>query len=260
MNHLFANICAVILSFNLSALTVPAEPSTIIYEWEADGDLEADPHASLSYVLDEFAAKGGTLLRMEGDTSPFLFAEGDVVFPACSGGNNRSQTLWGMLRTYADKISVMQPHATRYGFDPYNGRANWHRTHHVQKADEFVLWAGVYKSRKLGWDDFEAWLSKETGSAEELAMMLDYYNHHYYSPALADNTRRVYITFAKNAHAHLYRLNQTNTSLENVVVLFFPLEDLIARPLPEWDTHPRSVKAYTELSKLISKYLDFSQL
>ena len=97
-------------------------------------------------------------------------------------------------------------------------------------------------------------------SPQTLAVMSDYYNSHYYNPSLPTGTRRVYITFAKNAHIHLYRLTQTNASLKNVIVLFFPLEDLINAPLPEWNTYPYSVKSYAKFAEMLIAYLDFSQL
>src|ERR1700722_3198157 len=87
---------------------------------EVEKDLENQADSSVSTVLAEFRAKGGTFIRLDGDAPPYHLAAGDAVFPACSGGNNRSQTLWGVLLPYADQITLMQPHATRYGFDPYN--------------------------------------------------------------------------------------------------------------------------------------------
>jgi hypothetical protein len=232
----------------------------LLYSSEADEDLEKKESSSLRATLMEFSAKGGTLIRLEKDAEPFKLAPGDQVFTSCSGGNNRSQTLLEVLRPYAAQLDLLLPHATRYGFDPYNGLVNWHRTHHKQKDDEFILWAGKQKSPKLGWSTFEGFLSKTEATPEELQTILDYYTFNYYNSEIPSGSRRVYITFAKNAHAHLYRLNRTNTSLDNVVVLFYPLEDCIAHPLPEWETYPRSVKCYTEFSKMLMQYLDFSLL
>jgi hypothetical protein len=265
MNSVFIYIwlCgfALITFFSVNVLAIePEHESAPVICYEADEELEQNVKSSLKTALAEFTAKGGTLLRLDKGAAPYQLICSDVVFPSCSGGNNRSQTLWNVLRTYADKIALMRPHATRYGFDPYNGLSNWHRTLHVQKNDEFILWAGVSKSPKFGWDVFESWLSKAEGTPDELALMMDYYNHHYYNPDIPSGTRRIYMTFAKNAHIHLYRLNQTNESLENVVVLFFPLEDLIKDPLPEWNTYPNSAKTYAELAHILESYLDFSQL
>lgn len=82
----------------------------------------------------------------------------------------------------------------------------------------------------------------------------------YYSCEMTPDIRKVYITFAKNGHTHLYRLNEVNRSLENVVVLLFPLEDLIYTPLPEWNTYPYSIKSYCELAAILRSYLDCAQL
>ncbi|MDR3624307.1 MAG: hypothetical protein P4L16_04110 [Chlamydiales bacterium] len=259
------NIClyallVILLNINVSATETCCKEKILIYAHEADEELEQNKNSSLAVVLFEFTAKKGTLVRLEGDAAPYALTPGDVVFPACSGGKNRSQTLWNLLRPYNDKITLMPPHATRYGFDPYNARSNWHRTSFAQKKDEFVLWVGIEKCQKFGWNIFESWLSKPEGTPDELAIMLEYYNKHYYNPNLSPGTKRIYIVFAKNAHVHLYRLNQTNKSLEDVVVLFFPLKDLIAHPLPSWNTYPRSVKSYRELANILKCYLDFSKL
>lgn len=261
MRFLLRFISAFFLFVSASFAASEQDPlKTPIYPHEAEGELEKLDESTLEKILAEFTSKGGTIVRLDESNKPFKLASGDYVFPACSGGNNRSQTLWSVLRPFDGKINLMQPHATRYGFDPYNGLPNWNRTHHTQKDDEFTSWAGVSKSRKFGWDIFEEWLSRSDVTVEELDLMLEYYNTHYYHPNIPADTRRVYMTFAQNTHVHLHRLCQTNESLDNVVVVFIPLEDLIAKPAAEWDTYPRSVKAYTELGNILKAYLDFSQL
>lgn len=257
----FLCVCATFCNGDIFAMKTEPKSENLLYADEADEDLEKNENSSLNSSLQEFTARCGTLLRLEGNTVPFSFIPGDQIFPSCSGGNNRSQTLLEVLRiNSANQLVLHLPHATRYGFDPYNGLVNWHRTHHKQKDDEFILWCGRKKSPKLGWSTFESFLSNTEATPEELQTILNYYTTYYYNPEIPFGSRRVYITFAKNAHAHLYRLNQTNASLENVIVLFYPLEDCIAHPLPEWETYPRSVKCYTEFSKLLMQYLDFSML
>lgn len=236
------------------------EQNTIIFSHEADDYLERSEHSNLKNSLSEFIKKNGTIIRMAGETAPFKLEVGDVIFPSCSGGNNRSQTLWGLLQVYRNAISLQSPHATRYGFDPYNGGIDWQHIKHIQKNDEFVQWAGQSKSIKFGWNFFKDWLLKNEVTTNDLALMTEYYDMHYFNPNLPLGTRRIYISFAKNAHVHLYRLIQSNVSLDNVIVLFYPVEDLIASPLPEWETYPRSVQAYIQLASMIEKYLDFSQL
>jgi hypothetical protein len=269
MRILFIYIClfyGFIMSLTTHAFTTESRQhiNTIIHADETDEYLEGDEQSSLKAILAEFTAKGGTVVRLDKRATSYQLAHGDMVFPACSGGNNRSQTLWNVLRPYTNKITLMPPHSTRYGFDPYNGRSNLRRSKHphknAHKNDKFILWAGVSKCKKIGWDVFAKWVSDETITPETLPTMLDYYNSHYYNPNCPSGTRRVYITFTKNAHIHLYRLVQTNTSLENVVVLFFPVEDLIHHPLPEWNTQPYSVKCYSKLAEMLKSHLDFSQL
>lgn len=250
--------------FHLNAVKgeeVPSIQQLLVHAHEADEDLAEEPHSSLETSLQQFAEKGGTLIRLEGDEKPFQFAMGDLVFPSCSAGFNRSQTVWNLLRAYETKITLMPPHATRFGFDPYNGKVNWHRARFKpEKKDEFAAWSGVEKSPKLGWNRFADWPSESEATPAVLSKMRDYYDREYYNPDLPEGTRRVYVTFAKNAHAHLYRLCQANESLEGVVVLFFPLEDFIAFPLSAWNTYSCSVRSYEEFSSLLKPYLDLSQL
>lgn len=228
---------------------------------DADPDLELYEYSSLQNSIIQFKSKGGTLIPLGQDLKPFRLEAGDKVYPACSGGNNRSQTLWGILRRYDKIISLQQPHATRFGFDPYNGVVNWHRTRHrVRKDDEFKRWTGFEKSKKIGWDAFENLLSETHVSLTRLEMIKKYYDRHYYNPGIPKNIRRVYITFAANAHVHMYRLSQVNDTLENVYVLYYPIEDLIAQPLPEWGVKPRSRKSYEKLAAMIVNCLDFSKL
>lgn len=259
MNILSLITLSFILFLKLNGEIMPQVLSPI-HLHEAEEELQNNAVSSLNASLLEFTSKGGTIFRLEGSAGAFQFVPGDMVFPSCSGGNNRSQTVWNLLRPYRDKISLMQPHATQYGFDPYNGKANWLRIKPPQQNDEFITWAGVAKSTKLGWDIFEGWLKESSATEAELAKMLNYYDQTYYRPNVPAGIRRIYITFAKNAHIHLYRLNQANASLDNVVILFFPVEDLIKHPLPEWNTHPGSIKSYIELSSLLAFYLDFSGL
>lgn len=205
-------------------------------------------------VLAEFEAKGGVFVRMENDTL-FQLRQGDVVFPACSAGQNRSQTIWASLLKFSDKITLMPPHATQYGLDPYNDQPNWLKAKEALSEEGFIAWAGLPKSEKFGWDLFPHFLEMKNPSQDNLSLLKDYFNKTYYHPEAYLKDRRIYVTFQKNAHIHLFRLNQTNESLEKVVVLFFPLDDLIKHPLPEWETEPGSLKSYKELSKLILKHL-----
>lgn len=232
-------------------------PSTYLYE--PDDTLELYSESSLENSYAAFCAKGGTFVMLD-EGSTYAVMPGDVVFPSCSGGNNRSQTLWNLLRPYAGEITLMPPHATRYGFDPYNGLENWQRTSHSQKNDEFALWAGIPKSQKFGWDLFGKWLPQTNVPTDVIQEMSEYYTTHYYNPESLAGSRRIYITFAQNVHVHFYRLSQTNASLENVVLVCFPLEDLIHGPKSEWHTYPRSEKCYRKFSQILQSRLDCSQL
>lgn len=234
-----------------------------VEEREAEPDLEKNPKTSLKNVYQEFIAKGGTIYRLEGDAKPFTFLPGDVVFPSCSAGKNRSQTLWNLLRPYNGIITVMPPHATRYGFDPYNDCLNIHRypdTHTVPEDDMFYAWSGTHRSARFGWSCYEKYLNKEELTPEELKEMKAFYNRNYFNPAPFKDKRRIYITFDLNAHVHLARLSESNDSLKNVIVLYFPLKDFINHPKTEWNTQRHSLKTYQEFSKILEKHLDFTKL
>lgn len=125
--YFFMLISTVTLTANDHEITQPIHVNRPIYPHEADKELQENLTSSLEASLREFKAKGGTVIRLDGATLPYQLLPGDMVFPSCSGAQNRSQTLWNLLRPYSDKISLKQPHATFYGFDPYNGKANWLR-------------------------------------------------------------------------------------------------------------------------------------
>lgn len=219
-----------------------------------EGDEKIEP---VETCLNKFIEKGGTLIRLEKNEALILLSN-DIVFPSCSGANNRSQTLWVLLKKFPN-ITLMRPHATRFGFDPLYGKPNWKGTVHKHADDQFIKWAGYPKSNKYGWDQFLPWLDMESASLEALSEMKAYYDKNYYGYQTSKEQRRVYITFAKNAHIHLYRLSETNERLDNVIVAFYPLDDLINNPLKEWNTAPRSVKAYEELTKLLEPHIVYEK-
>lgn len=207
--------------------------------------------------VNKFLEMGGTLVRLE-KNEILILQPNDIVFPSCSGANNRSQTLWVLLKQFPN-ITLMRPHATKFGFDPIYGKPNWKGTVHQHRDDQFIKWAGFPKSEKYGWDQFLPWLDKEEADEKTLQEMKAYYDQNYYGFRSAQNQRRVYITFAKNAHIHLYRLIQTNERLDQVVVAFYPLDDLINKPSTEWNAAPRSVKAYEELTKLLKPFIAYEK-
>lgn len=240
-----------------SSSTITENP---LFLTEADEDLQIHENSELEKVLFEFNSKGGTCIRINTDnpTMKAILLPGDEVYPACSAGFYRSQTLWALLKKYEDKIMLIRPHATRYGFDPYNEQVNWHRKHNNIPIDEFELWFSIPKAIRIGFDIFGD-LSEETiVSPEKLNEIKEYYDKAYYGPQ--SGSRRVYMSFDKNTHVILYRLNQTNENLDNVIVYHFPLQDLVTNPLVEWNILSRSDQAYRQFSRILLELLDFSQL
>lgn len=227
---------------------------------EAEIDLQHNEETSWEACLAEFTKKKGTFLRVENQQKITLLP-GDAVYPICSGGFCRSQTLWVILKEHRDKILLFPPHAARYGFDPYNGKVNWHRNDSNETIyDEFELWAKEPKRTRFGYDAFHSWTSLNEVSEEKLKQISDYYNNHYFGPESSLNgqqgKRRVYVSFDKNTHVVLLRLNQANHDLDHVFVVHFPLLDLVTHPLPEWNTFSRSAASYREFATLLSNFIE----
>jgi hypothetical protein len=152
----------------------------------------------------------------------------------------------------------MQPHATRYGFDPYNYQVNWHRSKIESSFDEFYQWCGFDKSDRFGFSEFEELRDCHEVSKDQLDKIRDYYTKHYYGSSASK--RRVYISFDKNTHVILSRLNESNQSLENVVVYHFPFGDKVTHPDPDWHTVSRSVSAYHHFSLMLNELIDYEIL
>src|SRR5690349_18231002 len=92
-----------------------------------DLDLEANPNTSRKRCVEQFISKEGFIHYIQ-DLKSFpdkiQLNQGDAVYPVCSGGFCRSQTLWALLKPLADQIVLFPPHAARVGWDPYNGQLN----------------------------------------------------------------------------------------------------------------------------------------
>jgi len=256
-NCLYILLASFVFCFTLQVSAATSLPQSLV----AEPELEKVEATSLKVAYEEFIRKGGTLLTMDNGNKITLLP-GDVVYPACSAGWCRSQTLRYLLKPYEDKITLMAPHATRYGFDPYNGKPNWHRTAGKDEAgihDEFPQWAGVEKVTRFGYDQFIHLKDDKTPTPEQLAEITGFYNKYYYGANHTDK-RRVFITFALNTHAMLVRLAHANERLENVVLVHYPLDDLASKPPPEWNTYPNSVLSYERLAEIIAASLDLSEL
>lgn len=249
-------------SYNRNEENSPIIINFPILATEVDEDLQLNANSTVEKVILEFTRKGGALIRADQGIVKAIILPGDVVYPACSAGACRSQALWALLKEREDKIMLFPPHATRYGFDPYNNKMNWHRSRKEHATpDEFALWAGEPKATRAGFDVFGHLWDEKNVTSEQLEQIREYYDVNYYGAQNKIKGRRhVYIGFDKNTHAIVHRLNQSNTSLENVVVYHFPLQDLISNPLDEWNTPPRSHDSYEKFSKILLEHVDFSHL
>ncbi len=231
---------------------------------KADSFLEKKEETSVSRVFEEFKSKGGSLYRLGDEISPFQLLPNDVIFPSCSSGKNRSQTVWKILESCDQKIQLMSPHAVRGGNDPYNGRIKkWCDPSKFKlKPDGFVEWAGGSKKVSMfGEESFQQWWEKKD-EPETLGKMKEYYDKVYYETHFSSETRRVYITFQENAHVHLQRLSETNHSLDNVVVLYFafPIDPLKCPKSQLWKESTRKIEAYIGLAEIVNAGLDLRMI
>jgi hypothetical protein len=239
--------------------------------------LEKSETTSGTNCLNTFCAKGGTFVSLVPslaksipcyDTSNrFTLEPGDTVFISCSAGFRRSQTLWSLLSPYSKSgnIDLPAPHATRYGCDPYNDKVNWHENAEEENkpGDEFEQWSSHTKADRLGFDQIPRWEEelKQRGITETLASITEYYNEHYYNvSATHSKGRRVFITYAANAHIHLHRLNQINETLGNVILVHIDSKDLITEPPEEWNTYRASREAYRRFAEFLENLIDCSHL
>lgn len=246
--------------------TTQINPENLLKLSEADEDLQEEPATSVHRTLANFFLKGGHFVRLDNETGHrFTFLPDDSVYPICSAGRFRSQTLRVLLKKYQHALIVFPPHGARYTFDPYNGKINWHRKEALKPfPDMYHEWSGEPKPLRYGFDIWGVYHPQQEVPPEILDQMKEYFTKSFYGPESSldgkQGARRVYITFDKNAHAVMHRLLESNDKLDNVYVLHIPLKDLVSNPLPEWNTNSYSVRAYEEFAFLISDFFDFTEL
>lgn len=225
---------------------------------------ESDPSTTGRKCLELFKSKGGLFHSVNPfsheseEKIPFKILLGDEVRPGCSGGWCRSQALYKKLSEFAPKqIKLLSPHATRYGCDPYNGQVNWNEE---VSPDAFEDWAGTEKVLRFGFENLSKWKQLESNpTVENLKVVKEYYDRHYFADKL-DQNRRVYITFAANAHVVLKRLIETNQKLDHVVVVHIDLDDSMTVPYNEKLISALSVEAFEAFSRLLDSVLDLTEL
>ncbi len=230
-------------------------------------DLEANPGTSRELCLKEFLSKGGALhyifdLNSVPERLIQLNRE-DAIYPVCSGGFCRSQALWALLQPLAHQIILFPPHAARVGWDPYNGKINRYKNMLMEDMpDAFGEYFGIDKEVRFGFENTSEWdFIDKAPTNEGLNSISEFYTTHYFGPESSWQGRRgkkrVYMTFSKNTHIVLYRLNQTNSSLKDVEIIAINSDDIITSPPIELRTTPRSFKAYEHFANLLRRYLQF---
>lgn len=209
---------------------------------------------------------------------PFQIKPGDKIFTVCSSGENRSQTARHIFKK-CQNIELELPHAARGGKDPYYGQTKKWTGAKTKKRDGYNDWTNQDKVPVFGEQNFDKWynqgLSPET-HPQTLLEMRSFFSDNYYKLKASNAcdsysdlaVRNVFITFKENAHVIMYRLNEMNSSLENVVVLYynFPIDpkkdpsgDSSSCPASKlWLERTRSKEAYKGLSKILKSKLDLS--
>lgn len=235
--------------------------------FHVDKDLEKDPNSTAKACLQKFLQMGGTL-----QTIPDLTAirepqvhlhPNDAVYPVCTGGSYRSQTLWAILQPLADRILLFPPHAARVGWDPYTGSIK--KTQSSGTAvDAFTEYFGFEKAIRFGNEHTPAWRQIQASPTEAgIKSISTFYDTHYFGPQSSwqnkQGTRRVYIAFSHNAHVVMYRLLQTNDSLKDVVIVAIESDDLVCHPPAFLNALPRSLQAYDYFANLLIPLFDLTE-
>ncbi len=233
--------------------------------FRVEESLEKRTETTGEKCLEKFKSKGGELVVLDPNNpsiEKFELHPKDTVFPGCTAGLCRSVTLWTVLSPFSESITLFPPHATRQGFDPYNDKPHWQENYEFDlEDDEYAMWNNGPKPVRFAYEEYRHLQHISDPSPELLKELKQFHDDKYYGPSSADQgSRRVYITFSVNTHAILHRLNQTNETLENVIVVSVDLDDYISTPLQEWNALPRSRKAYENLAKLLESLLDTTKL
>lgn len=208
--------------------------------------LESVNEWSLANCERKFLNCGGMLVI----PGQFKIEEGDALYPVCSGGVCRSQTLYLLLKELLEKknVRIFPPHASRRGLDPYNGEIQIHRE--IVMHDEFEKAFNLQRCLQFGFDQREKWLQSGL-NVEEIKR---YYDENYFGPIPAK--RRVYIAFSSPVHVILKRLIETNEHLEGVAVVAIPLIDEISHP-PSPEIASGSTEAYFAFLNKIRPFFQF---
>lgn len=229
----------------------------------AEEDLERNPESTLTRCTQRFLAMGGTLERYsdEKDTRRVKLLPGATIYPVCSGGWCRSQSLYYFLEKHIGKIQLVAPHAARLGWDPYNERYNRVRNRAKEEVsnDGFVAHFGKDRVLRFGFEHDAQWQQYEAvDSPNGRKAIGKFYNDTYFGPSQA--TERVYIAFEKNPHVIMHRLCQANTSLKNVKVISIDWKDTMSKPPAHLNTPPRSALTYKLFVDQLSALIDTSAL
>lgn len=235
--------------------------------FHVDKDLEKNPNSTAKTCLQKFLQMGGILQSipdLTAVTEPQVHLHvGDAVYPVCTGGSYRSQTLWAILKPLSDRILLFPPHAARVGWDPYTGVIKKTQSSGTS-YDAFAEYFGCEKAVRFGNENTPEWRKIQASpTAEGIRRITEYYDTHYFGPESRwqnnQGKRRIYIAFSHNAHVVLYRLLQTNDSLKNVVVIAIESDDLVCHPPAFLNTAPRSLQAYDYFANLLIPLFDLTE-
>jgi hypothetical protein len=225
-------------------------------------------------VLDAFAQRNRPTsvhdrIHVATPDSPFEIQRGDVVFPICGAGENRSQVLYQLLtRHVRSDFTVRQPHGAECKLDAYMPAYMCALPARSAVSsipdDEFASEFGGHRVPLLGEQEFsEAFGDFHDSDSPLFARTCTFFDRNLFGLPVTIATapeprpaRIVYMCFGRSAHVVLKRINEAlerlapagsaSVPLHPFVVVVLPFSDEIAHPSP--GLRPFSAAAYQAAS------------
>lgn len=196
---------------------------------------------------DKFVKKGGQIIFVPHDFSeaqknPFKIYPTDYLKPICHAGRNRSQVLRLILKGLLKKSQRNNPNAdgkvfraygALSGIDPLNKKKSWYMKP-TNKDIPFEKAFGQIKKVRFGEDDpnIQPFIGQKVANKESvLKNIRRFFKFNYFHIDEKDRNRRhIFFAFKSSIGVVLKRLEASNISLKNVILVTLPYEDDIHHP------------------------------
>lgn len=202
-----------------------------------------------------------TIIKDDSINEIFTIKKDDILYPVCHQGVNRSQVLYLLLKSFKLHVNghiteVIAPHGAESGFDPYKLSNPLTYDNYFQYLNDVVIQNdptdiltpifnktfGHDKHLRYGTDYVE--LKKRERGEFDLNIkhngthdfeilynnrkhMRDWFKKDYYNSTFSTSRRRVFITFMRSSKIIMDRLMESETPLDNIVIISFPWGDTI---------------------------------